>query len=89
LDQQCGLLSSGSPFRLQPRLPLLQPRFQSPEEVCMLIEINGSGRVERGGSWLDYAINCEVTNRSDSYPYNRYNSVGFRVLRRYNNVNKN
>jgi len=55
----------------------------------MLIEINSSDRVGRGGSWSFIARYCEVTYRDYIYPYYRVSSVGFRVLRRCINVNKN
>jgi len=55
----------------------------------MLIKINGSDRVRRGGSWSGFAISCEVAYRGYYYPFFRVNDIGFRVLRRYNNVNKN
>jgi len=55
----------------------------------MLIKINGSYRVSRGGSWDDYAFYCEVSYRNNFYPCHRYSYIGFRVLRRYDNVNKN
>jgi len=54
----------------------------------MLVKISGSFRIKRGGSWYGYASYCEVTYRYNSYPYLRLNDIGFRVLRRYNNVNK-
>jgi len=54
----------------------------------MLIKISGSRRVRRGGGWLLVAYFCEVSLRDDIDPFNRFSSVGFRVLRRYNNVNK-
>jgi len=55
----------------------------------MLIKINGSLRIRRGGSWYGYAVNCEVTSRNDYDPYYRFDLIGFRVLRRCVYVNKN
>ena len=42
---------------------------------------SGSSRVLRGGSWYYYAGNASVSSRSGDYPYLRYNSLGFRVVR--------
>ncbi|MDR1371978.1 MAG: formylglycine-generating enzyme family protein [Dysgonamonadaceae bacterium] len=39
-----------------------------------------SYRVLRGGSWLDDASNCRVSNRGYNYPYSRLNRYGFRVV---------
>ena len=41
-------------------------------------------RVIRGGSWYNGAANCRATNRHDDDPGNRYDSLGFRVVRRGN-----
>ena len=41
----------------------------------------GSSRVNRGGSWLDYARDCRSTNRVDDAPVARGDSLGFRLLR--------
>jgi len=54
----------------------------------MLIKINGSFRIFRGGGWNDYAIYCEVASRSYGYPCRRNYDIGFRVLRRCVYVNK-
>ena len=42
---------------------------------------SGSGRVSRGGCWCLDASFCTVSRRNYYYPYNRYNYVGFRVVR--------
>ncbi len=39
----------------------------------------GSFRVSRGGSWLDYARYCRVSLRRSSAPDNRDNNLGFRL----------
>ena len=42
----------------------------------------GSHRVLRGGCWNSaFFSDCAVSDRYDSFPYNRYNSNGFRVVR--------
>ena len=42
----------------------------------------GSYRVRRSGSWLNFAIDCAVSNhRFINYPYYRYNDIGFRLVR--------
>ena len=41
----------------------------------------GSYRVDRGGSWNHDASYCAVSGRTNSYPYNRFNIFGFRVVR--------
>ena len=42
---------------------------------------SGSYRVNRGGSWNDYANYASVSGRSNNYPNSRYNNLGFRVVR--------
>ena len=42
---------------------------------------SGPQRVRRSGSWNEYAYFCSVSKRDDLYPYYRYNSTGFRVVR--------
>ena len=42
---------------------------------------SGSYRVERGGSWLSYAYDASVCDRSDYYPYDRNSGLGFRLVR--------
>ncbi len=44
----------------------------------------GSYRVLRGGNWYYNANFCEVVDRDDYYPYNRWNYFGFRVVRSAN-----
>ena len=40
----------------------------------------GSGRVVRGGSWIDYgAHSARVSRRFDYYPSDRGDRVGFRL----------
>ena len=41
---------------------------------------SGSFRVNRGGSWFNYAESCRVSNRIHDTPDNRYNFLGFRVV---------
>ena len=41
---------------------------------------SGSGRVNRGGSWLNFASIASVSNRSYNYPSFRGNFLGFRVM---------
>ena len=45
---------------------------------------SGTYRVFRGGSWLHSANSCTVASRGFNNPYNRYNNVGFRVVRNAN-----
>jgi formylglycine-generating enzyme required for sulfatase activity len=40
----------------------------------------GSGRVVRGGSWIDYVSGCRSAGRSSNYPNSSYGNVGFRVV---------
>ena len=42
---------------------------------------SGSGRVSRGGSWFSRDGLCQVAIRDNSYPSNRGNYYGFRVVR--------
>ena len=41
----------------------------------------GSDRVLRGGGWSTYAVNCRSANRSGDGPGNRFDDLGFRLLR--------
>ncbi len=41
----------------------------------------GSGRVKRGGSWVNYAGYCRAAYRSSYYPGYRINSIGLRLAR--------
>ncbi len=41
----------------------------------------GSGRVLRGGSWVNLAGNCRSASRYGNSPDNRYNDLGFRLSR--------
>ena len=41
----------------------------------------GSGRVYRGGCWCDFSIGCSVSRHAYTDPYDRYNHLGFRVVR--------
>ena len=43
---------------------------------------SGSLRVNRGGSWLSYAIDCRSAARSAVAPYSTYDVLGFRPARR-------
>ncbi|MEA3450726.1 MAG: SUMF1/EgtB/PvdO family nonheme iron enzyme [Bacteroidota bacterium] len=42
--------------------------------------IEGSNRVNRGGSWNNNAGNCRVANRNNNSPGNRNNNLGFRLV---------
>jgi len=44
-------------------------------------ETSGSDRVFRGGGWNYAAANLRSANRSFNSPSNRYDSIGFRVVR--------
>ena len=46
---------------------------------------SGSSRVLRGGSWCYYDIFCDVSIRDSSFPYNRRNDYGLRVVRTFSN----
>jgi hypothetical protein len=41
---------------------------------------NGPNRVLRGGSWINSAQNCRLTNRNNNDPENRNNNYGFRLV---------
>ena len=41
---------------------------------------SGSFRVDRGGSWYDYAIYCRAADRYGNYPTYRFNNLGFRSV---------
>ena len=41
---------------------------------------NGQNRVLRGGSWINSARNCRLTNRNNNDPENRNNNNGFRLV---------
>lgn len=41
---------------------------------------SGSGRVRRGGSWINNAKHCRVSNRGNGTPVNRSSFLGFRVV---------
>jgi len=55
----------------------------------MLVKINGSDRVRRGGSWLYNADGSRVAYRVSGSPDYRYYSFGFRISRRCLYVDKN
>ena len=42
---------------------------------------SGSSRVRRGGGWKSSASSASVSSRDRYDPYNRYNNLGFRVVR--------
>jgi formylglycine-generating enzyme required for sulfatase activity len=44
---------------------------------------SGSARVDRGGSWGDYARYCRSANRGGSTPVFGYSNLGFRLSRTY------
>lgn len=41
---------------------------------------NGPNRVLRGGSWINSAQNCRLSNRNNNDPENRNNNIGFRLV---------
>jgi formylglycine-generating enzyme required for sulfatase activity len=41
--------------------------------------VDGSNRVARGGSWDSTPQNCRVSDRSNTFPDDRLNLLGFRV----------
>ena len=41
---------------------------------------SGSGRVIRGGGWVNYAINCRSADRGSDGPGYRGNGIGFRSV---------
>lgn len=43
--------------------------------------VEGSNRVNRGGSWNNNARNVRVSNRNNNTPDNRNNNIGFRLAR--------
>ena len=43
--------------------------------------VSGSKRVARGGGWSYYEGGCKVSFRDYNYPSNRYNYLGFRLVR--------
>jgi len=49
------------------------------------VNVKGFFRVLRGGSWYYVDSNCEVSYRSDHYPFIRDFSYGFRVVRSLDN----
>ena len=40
---------------------------------------NGSGRVYRGGNWIDFPQHCRSAARCGASPRLRFDNVGFRV----------
>ena len=42
---------------------------------------SGSSRVNRGGSWGNFAYGASVSFRFNNYPYYRFSNLGFRVVR--------
>lgn len=40
----------------------------------------GQNRVNRGGSWINDADNCRVSNRNSWNPTNRNDNIGFRLV---------
>lgn len=42
---------------------------------------SGTFRVIRGGVWKRSAVECSVSYRGNNFPYGRYNSCGFRLVR--------
>jgi formylglycine-generating enzyme required for sulfatase activity len=43
--------------------------------------VTGTGRVERGGNWLNNAVGLRSAYRNSSIPHNRSSGVGFRLVR--------
>jgi formylglycine-generating enzyme required for sulfatase activity len=50
-------------------------------EWCWDKTSSGSYRVDRGGGWYDSPASARVANRSYGGPGNRFNGMGFRVVR--------
>jgi len=42
--------------------------------------VQGSNRVNRGGSWNNEPRNCRAANRNNNSPENRNNNLGFRAV---------
>lgn len=53
---------------------------ENPEKDYAGPKEEGSGRVVRGGSWLNYPEYCRVAPRYRSSPANRFDSLGFRLV---------
>jgi formylglycine-generating enzyme required for sulfatase activity len=53
--------------------------YQSSAQHNPMGASSGSGRVDRGGGWNNYADACTVSIRSGDNPGNRYDIVGFRL----------
>ena len=45
---------------------------------------SGYTRVKRGGAWDSFNYHCEVSFRTNNYPFYHYDSGGFRVVRQAN-----
>jgi sulfatase modifying factor 1 len=43
---------------------------------------SGTMRVRRGGSWFKYGYTCRSANRNYAHPSSRYQTTGFRLVRR-------
>jgi formylglycine-generating enzyme required for sulfatase activity len=51
-------------------------------EIDPVGPLTGTKRVNRGGSWFDFASTCAVAIRGNDDPGNRFNVLGFRVAAR-------
>ncbi len=59
-----------------------EDRYRGKEQLCINRQKSASYRVERGGSWAHSPKYLRVSSRYWSRPENRYNNVGFRVVRK-------
>ncbi|MBF2052019.1 MAG: SUMF1/EgtB/PvdO family nonheme iron enzyme [Candidatus Sericytochromatia bacterium] len=49
--------------------------------LCQGVDLTGSNRVNRGGSWNNNARNARSAYRNNNTPDNRNNNLGFRLVR--------
>jgi formylglycine-generating enzyme required for sulfatase activity/tRNA A-37 threonylcarbamoyl transferase component Bud32 len=59
-----------------------EDRYRGKEQLCINRQQSASYRVERGGSWAHPQKYMRVSSRYWSRPENRYNNVGFRVVKK-------
>ncbi|MDB9314395.1 SUMF1/EgtB/PvdO family nonheme iron enzyme, partial [Spirulina sp. CS-785/01] len=56
-------------------------RYQNPSENLKQLLNDGSRKIARGGSWLDFPRDCRSAYRDDFYPAYSYDIIGLRVVR--------